>query len=585
MKRAGILFFKLVLIGLACAGLDFAQTAYQVTLQRNVPVKMRDDVILRADIYRPKAEGKFPVLLERTPYNKDLEVNFGIEAAQRGYVFVVQDCRGRYASEGEWIPFKHESHDGYDTIEWAAALPYSNGKVGMVGGSYVGATQMLAAIASPPHLAGISPFVTASNYHANWAYQGGAFEQWFNESWATGLAVNTFERETVRRTNVTNWDFKLPVAEYPLLTPPEVSSLAPYFLDWIEHPAYDDYWKKWSIEEHYGDIKIPAFCVGAWYDIFLGGTLRNYLGIRDHGGTEAARTESRLMVIIGGHSGSGRKIGAVDFGPNADFNFNEIQFRWYDHLLKGIDNGAGSEKPVRIFVMGKNDWQDFNQWPPARLKETRYYFHSSGIANSLRGDGELSAAAPASEKPDKYIYDPADPVPTIGGPLCCDGAQLAPGPQGQRPDENRDDVLVYTTPPFTQDFTITGPVKVDLYASSSAVDTDFTAKLVDVWPNGFAQNLTEGILRARYRNSSATAEFLNPGEIYKFAIDLWATSNSFLIGHRLRVEISSSNFPRFSRNLNSGQDPETGMRFVKATNTIYHDAAHPSAIVLPVMPK
>ncbi len=585
MKHAAKVLPGIILAALACASLAFCQASYQVTVQRNVPVKMRDDVTLHADIYRPKAAGKFPVLLERTPYNKDYGVNFGIEAAQRGYVYIVQDCRGRYTSEGEWVPFKHESADGYDTIEWAAALPYSDGKVGMVGGSYVGATQMLAAIASPPHLAGIFPVVTASNYHANWTYQGGAFEQWFNESWTSQLAENTMDRQVAGRTNAMNWRFKLPLPDYPLLAPPDISEVATYFRDWIKHPTYDNYWKKWSIEENYPDIKVPAFCVGAWYDIFLGGTLRNYMGIRDHGGTEAARKGSRLMVIIGGHSGGGRKIGALDFGPQADFDFNAIIFRWYDHLLKGIDNGVENEKPVRVFVLGKDDWENLSAWPPPEMKPTRYFLHSAGKANSLRGDGELNAVAPGSEKSDEFVYNPADPVPTIGGPLCCDAQHLHPGPQDQRPDENRDDVLVYTTTAFKRDFTIMGPVSVELSAGSTAVDTDFTAKLVDVWPNGFAQNLTEGILRARYRDSKEKAELLNPGQIYKLKIDLWATSDVVLPGHRLRVEISSSNFPRFDRNLNTGEDPETGTRMVKATNTIYHDAAHPSFITLPVMPR
>jgi uncharacterized protein len=560
---------------------------YDVQIERGVAVKMRDGVTLRADIYRPKADGRFPVLLQRTPYNKAV-CDFCLRAAARGVVAIVQDVRGRYTSEGDWYPFKNESNDGYDTVEWAAALPYSDGKVGMWGGSYVGATQMLTAIASPPHLAGIFPFVTASNYHDGWTYQGGAFEQWFNESWTSGLAEDTLDRRVARGTNAMDWAETLPLSDYPLLRlggHMRLGELAPYFLDWLAHPAYDDYWKRWSIEEHFSSIRVPVYSVGAWYDIFLGGTLRNYLGVKARGGSEAARTGGRLLVMIGGHAGGGRKIGEVDFGPAAELDLEGLTLDWYDHLLKGQSNAVASQKPVKIFVLGENVWREEDAWPPARAVSTRYYVHSDGGANSLAGSGTLDTTAPADEKPDRFIYDPADPVPTVGGPLCCDSAHLAPGPRDQRPVEAREDVLVYATPPFEKDFEVTGPVSLELFASSSAVDTDFTGKLVDVWPDGFAQNLTEGIQRARYRNSQEKAEFLNPAQIYELTLDLWATSNVFRAGHRLRLEISSSNFPRFDRNLNSGEEPESRQHFVKATNTIYHDREHPTALVLSVIPR
>jgi putative CocE/NonD family hydrolase len=573
----------LVLASLLIAAAARAAEHYDVIVEHSVPAKMRDGVTLRADIYRPKADGKFPVLLERTPYDKRGGVDFGLKAAARGYVVIVQDVRGRYTSEGEWYTFKHESNDGYDTVEWAAALPYSNGKVGMFGGSYVGATQMLTAIASPPHLAGIFPVVTASNYHENWTYQGGAFEQWFNESWTSGLAQDTHNRFVGENSNALRWVRELPLAKYTLLDLGTTDGLAPYFTDWLAHPSYDDYWKQWSIEEHFDKVLVPVYTVAAWYDIFQGGSLRNYLGIKSYGGSEAAREGQRLLVIIGGHAGGGRKIGEVDFGPEAEFDLDEIMLRWYDHLLKGIANGVENEKPVKIFVMGENQWREEDDWPLARARETHYFLHSAGRANSLSGDGVLTPAAPQAEPADHFVYDPADPAPTIGGPLCCDAAHLAPGPRDQRPAEAREDVLVFTTPAFRQDFEVTGPVSLELYATSSAVDTDFTGKLVDVWPNGFAQNLTEGILRMRYRDSREKPEFMNPGEVYKIALDLWSTSNVFKAGHRLRLEISSSNFPRFDRNLNTGEPAAFSSRMVKATNTIYHDREHPSALVLPVV--
>ena len=350
-------------------------------------------VTLWADVCRPKADGKFPVLLTRTPYDRTGSIDFCMKAAARGYVVVAQDVRGRYGSEGEWYPFKYESQDGYETVEWAALLPYSNGKVGMFGGSYVGATQYLAAIAQPPHLAGICPNYTASNYHDGWTYQGGAFEQWFNESWTSGLAENTITRKAMQGSDKVGWAQKLPLLSYPVLMSPPAEVLAPYFSDWLMHPNYDDYWKQWSIEDHYAQIQVPVFSMGAWYDIFLGGTLRNYDRLKKEAGTDAARRGQRLMVYVGGHAGGPdkKKVGAVDFGDKLPFDLDETMLRWYDSLLKGIDNGGEiREKPVRIFVMGKNEWREEDDWPLERAKTTRYYLHSTKPANGLEGAGTLS---------------------------------------------------------------------------------------------------------------------------------------------------------------------------------------------------
>jgi putative CocE/NonD family hydrolase len=529
-----------------------------VVVERGVKITMRDGVVLQADIYRPKQErpkqeGQFPVLLQRTPYNKASGNDFGYRAAAAGYVVVVQDVRGRYTSDGDWYPFQHESSDGYDTVEWAAALPYSNGKVGMWGGSYVGATQMLAAIAHPPHLAGICPVVTASNYHSNWTYQGGAFEQWFDESWTSGLAQDALNRRVQRATNAMAGAWKLPLTAYPLFNnlddatrADSAATLAPYFLDWLAHPSFDEYWKRWSIEDHYSEVTVPALHTAAWYDIFQGGSLRNYEGLKQSAGNPTARAGQHLLIIVGGHAGGGREIGDVDFGAAAaEFNETEVTLEWYDFLFKGVQNHF-AKQPVRIFVMGANEWRDEEDWPLKRAHPTEYFLHASTGANSLRGGGSLSTERPGVAEPaDHYVYDPENPVPTVGGPLCCDGVHLPAGPQDQRPVEARADVLVYSTPAFTRDVEVTGPVTLDLYAKSSAVDTDFTAKLVDVWPTGFAQNLTEGIVRARYRDSQEKPESLNPEQVYKLAIDLWSTSNVFRQGHRLRLEISSSNFPAF----------------------------------------
>jgi len=387
----------------------------------------------------------------------------------------------------------------------------------------------------------------------------------------------------------------LPLTNYPILNlekRPDLGSnanVAPYFLDWLAHPSYDDYWKALSIEEHFADIKVPALHVAAWYDLFLGGSLRNFEGIRDHGGSEEARKGQQLLVIIGGHAGGGRKVGDVDFGPAAEDRGEDVTLDWYDFLFKGAKNQFASGKPVKIFVMGTNQWRDEDDWPLARAKSTKYFLHSSGKANSLRGDGKLSTTAPSRESSDQYIYDPGHPVPTMGGWLCCEGQRWPAGPRYQRPAEGRDDVLVYSTPVLSEDLEITGPVSLELYAKSSAVDTDLTGKLVDVWPNGFTQNIAEGIVRARYRDSRETPDLITPGQVYKFTIDLWATSNVFKKGHVLRLEVSSSNFPRFDRNLNTGETRyiKSGVgtdQFVTATNVVLHDAEHPSAVILPVVP-
>ena len=557
-------------------------------------MKTRDGITLYADVYRPKSEGTFPVILMRTPYDKSVSWAVGpaYELAAYGYVVVVQDVRGRYSSEGEWYPFRHESADGYDAVEWAATLPGSNGKVGMMGGSYVGATQVLAAIAHPPHLAGICPTVTASNYHDGWIYQSGALEQWFDQNWTSQLATNTLWRLIAKNTNALMGAPKLPLTEYPAFNYASLpagadatAQLAPYYLDWLAHPNYDAYWKQWSIEEHFTDIRVPALHVGGWYDIFLGGTLRNYDGIKARGATDEARKGQRLLVQIGGHAGFGKRIGDVEFGDEAlKFPPSKVVLHWYDYLFKGVQNEFAKDQPVHIFVMGANVYREEADWPPPEAKLTRYFLHSNGTANSVRGDGTLSLTSPKKENPDKFTYDPANPVPTLGGSLCCDATHYEPGPRDQRAAENRSDVLVYSAGPLAEDMDVTGPLTLQLWVKSTGVDTDFTAKLTDVAPDGFAMNLTDGILRMRYRDSQEKPELMNPEQVYKISVDLGATSNVFKKAHVLRLEVSSSNFPRFDRNLNTGADQATSREFVSATNTVLHDAEHPSALLVPVIP-
>jgi len=556
----------------------FALTAaaqpYHVAIHHGVAATMRDGVKLIADIYQPEADAKFPVLLERTPYSRVGAADSASAMAAHGYVVIVQDTRGRFDSQGEFYPFRYESQDGYDTVEWAANLPYANGKVGMFGGSYVGATQMLAAMASPPHLVAIQPYVTASEYYDGWTYQSGALMQWFASSWSTGLAVDTLRRKAGGLQDPKSWVGQLPVDSYGMLELPPVSALAPYFRDWVAHERDDDYWQPWKISDRYGEMKIKALHSGGWHDIFLKGTIQNYLGMRK---ASPARDDQRLLLGPWAHADTSPegKIGDVTFGKNAVLDTDGAILRWYDYALKGERNEYATGAPVRIFIMGENTWRDEREFPLARTRYTRYYLRK----------GALATDAPGAEPPDRYEYDPANPVPTIGGRLCCGNNQLPPGPADQRPNEGRADVLVFSTPPLPQDVEATGWVKATLYASSSAVDTDFTALLADVEPSGYARFLTDGIVRARYRNSTRRAEPIEPGKIYEYSIDLWATSNLFKAGHRIRLYVSSSNFPRFNRNLNTGEPIAGSTRMTKAIQRIYHDAQHPSALVLPVIPR
>ncbi len=563
-----------------------AQTLYRVTIQPGVSVKMRDGVSLVADVYRPVSDEEFPVLLERTPYNRTGNTRMANELASHGYIVVLQDTRGRFASGGEFYPFRNESTDGFDTVEWAAKLDHSNGKVGMFGGSYVGATQMLAAMAVPPHLVSIFPYVTASEYYDGWTYQNGALMQWFSSSWTSGLAIDTLRRQADSAQAPKEWVKALPLQDYPLLKTPQPSSLAPYFRDWLSHERDDTYWQQWRVSDHYSQMTVMGLHAGGWHDLFLKGSIKNYTGLQQQAATAEARSGQRLILGPWAHAPTspGGKIGDVVFGKAAVLEMPATALKWFDYSLKGIKNEYSSGAPVRLFIMGDNVWRDEQEFPLARTRYTKYYLHSTKGANSVAGDGLLSLAAPAGERTDEFDYDPQNPVPTIGGRLCC-GQAIPPGPADQRPNESRADVLVFSTAPLTEDTEVTGFISLELYASTSAVDTDFTALLVDVDESGYARFLTDGIVRARYRESTKQATEVVPGKIYKYTIDLWATANVFKAGHRIRLYISSSNFPRFNRNLNTGEDIIASTRSVRARQTIYHDLEHSSALILPVIPR
>jgi hypothetical protein len=560
---------------------------FNVVVENNVRFKMRDGVLLVADVYRPRAEGRFPVLLQRTPYSRKGDAPMALELAAHGYVVVLQDVRGRFDSGGEFYPFLHEGRDGYDTVEWAAALPYADGKVGMFGGSYVGATQMLAAMERPPHLVAVFPYVTASDYYEGWTYQGGALMQWFASSWASGLAVDTLRRKTSARSRPKEWVTHLPLEGYKLLDPAPVADLAPYYRDWLKHERSDEYWRRWKVSDHYDKMTVKGLHAGGWNDLFVKGSIRNYTGLREGAAGAEARAGQRLIVGPWGHTSTSPegKVGDVVFGKaGAALDMTGTALRWFDYALKGKSNEFATAPPVSIFVMGENVWRAEREFPLARTRYTKYFLHSAKGANGVGGDGRLDTLSPTDERPDRFTYDPLNPVPTIGGRLCC-GDAIPPGPFDQRPNESRPDVLVYSTSPLERDVEVTGYVTVELYASTTARDTDFTAMLVDVGPDGYARYLTDGIIRARFRESTDSPRPVNPGSVYKYTIDLWATSNLFKAGHRIRLYVSSSNFPRFGRNHNTGEPAAGATRTLSAGQTVFHDSTRPSNITLPIIPR
>ena len=579
--------------------------SYRVLVDQNVSMTTRDGVTLRADVYRPDAPGRFPVLLSRLPYDKNLRRRPGdIDVfVERGYVVIMQDTRGRFASDGdEYYPLIWEAPDGYDAVEWAAQLPYADGQVGTMGQSYLGATQYLLAPTRPPHLKASFPASAPADFHQCWIYHtGGAFELGWQIPYAILMARDTIARRGLTQTLLPELERALAPAPTPWAPPlsPEayrrlplmtwgkqLEPVARYLSDYLQNPEDGALWWQINVERQHGQVAVPMYHVTSWYDIFLHGGLANFSGLRRQAMSETARAAQKLLIGPWAHlfpytSPTSTGTGDIDFGPAALIDLHEVQLRWFDHWLKGIDTGILDEPPVKIFVMGENRWRDEREWPLARTRYTPYYFHSRGRANTGSGDGALNPQAPSDEPPDAFVYDPADPVPTRGGNTLI----LAMGVQDQRPVEERRDVLVYTSAAMTTPLEVTGPIAVALFAASSAPDTDFTAKLVDVRPDGYAQNLADGVLRARYRNSREAPTPLTPGEVSRFTIDLWATSHVFLPGHRIRVEISSSNFPRFDRNLNTGEDQATGTRWHTARQTVFHDPRYPSHVLLPVIPR
>lgn len=570
-----------------------SQPRYRVRTEHHVPVPMRDGVCLSTDIYLPDAPGPFPVLLWRTPYSNNTAAT--VEQcrwyAARGYAVVHQDVRGKYDSDGVFVHFRREADDGYDTDEWIGAQPWCNGKIGLMGGSYLGYTQIAQGIRRSRYLAAMAASVTTGDVHNGWIDNDGALFLGFALPWG---AIDMAGR-VMQYTRAFDWP-----AIFPALPLAAIDRRVGYtnenFRAWLRHPrGADPFWRGVSYEEDIAAISVPFLVVEGWYDLFLRGALHDDAVIRARGRTEAARQFKRLMIGpwahdtgVRNHSPSSPAEGperGIDFGPAAALEMRKIYLRWHDYWLQGIPNGVDREPPIKIFVMGENYWRFENEWPLARTRYTQYYIASRGKANGLAGDGALAPTPPqGGAAADTFVYDPAAPVPTLGGNICC--SSVPAGPHNHAAVEVRADVLVYSSVPLTEALEVTGPVTTKLYAATSAVDTDWTARLVDVHPDGYAQNIVDGIVRARYRmGRNAPAALLQPGKVYAYDIDMWATSHTFLPGHRIRLEISSSNFLRFDRNLNTGEDPVTATRMEKATQTVYHSAAYPSHIVLPLIPR
>jgi putative CocE/NonD family hydrolase len=556
-----------------------------IRIERNVPVAMRDGTVLRADVYRPRAPGRYPVLVERTPYDVVLRLQeHGEYFATRGYAFVAQNVRGRFASEGEYRFLDDDgwgaNRDGYDTVEWAAAQPWSTGEVGVLGGSYSGYTQYALAPTRPPHLRAMyvrqGPLAPYGLFARGGAHQLRLLREWILRALLLAQLQHPSAppgSEAVRARleqaleEVESWCRHLPLASFP-----PAEGLADWYLAQLAHPEDGPHWWDRDAALKLSDVAVPAVHLGGWFDPFLDATIRAFQGIRAPG--------QRLLIGPWIHWAPGvdkRRVGELDFGPDADVDLNALRGRWFDHWLKGAANGAADGPPVRIFLMGANRWLDYEAWPPAGVVATALYLREGGGRDAASlNNGRLTLAAPdAAERPHSFVYDPAEPVPSLL-------TYPQQGPRDHRPVEGR--LLTYTTDPLERDLTVVGPVGAVLYGLSTAPDTDWVVRLCDVWPDGRSLSVCDGILRARYRDSLERAELLRPGQVYRFEVDLWATAQVFAAGHRLRVQVTSSDFPRYDRNLNTGGPFGAEVRGRAAVNTVFHDAGRASHVVLPVVP-
>jgi putative CocE/NonD family hydrolase len=576
----------------------------KVTVDTSVQITMRDGVRLAATTWRPHGSDPVPVLLARTPYGKDKADFLGnpklpdvLALVEAGYSVVVQDVRGTGSSDGEFMPHAEDASDGAETLRWLASQPWCDGRVGTWGGSYMGIAQWQAAVDTPDALLAMAPVMASADpYRAPWYSPGGALSLETFLTWATrvcALSLSRSEDETSLQAaaelagemdDTPALLSKMPVGDHPLLR-----KYSAWFSTVLEEPPGGSYWRQFDALARADNITVPALNIGGWYDIFLSETIRSYLTMREHGGSEQARTGQRLVIGPWSHP-DGADLGRFpdrSFGVASsikNFDMTGALVRFFDRWVRDQQDGA-ADPPVEIFVMGIDEWRTEEAWPLVGTDYTDYHLSSSGGANSAAGDGLLSTSPSDRQGEDVYTYDPRLPVPTLGGTILATAPHAFPGPADQAPVEVREDVLCYTTPELESPIEVTGHVKLVLWVSSSAVDTDFCGKLVDVHPDGRAIILCEGITRARYRESLAEPKLMDPGELYELVIDLAATSNVFLPGHQIRLEVSSSNFPRYDRNTNTGGNhPFVAERdMVTAVNRVHHGPARPSRLILPVI--
>ena len=485
-----------------CGATIAAAPRFEVEVLADVKIPMRDGTLLSANVFRPKAEGRFPTILARTPYGKGgTRGGAGHALAAQGYVYVSQDCRGKGASQGQWVPFVHDDRDGKDTYRWIVGQPWSNGAVAGTGGSYVGYTQWISAPGAGDTLKAMFSTVPLVDPYDDLAYVGGALQLHVMMGWGSSTAGNRAARIWQRD----QWLGALPLCRWD----EAVGQKIPYLRDWVAHPQFDDYWKQCTLRGRHKEITTPCYAVCGWYDLYAKSVFDHLGAVRAESPSAEARRHQHLLMGPWVHGINRREVGDLDFGEEAIVDLGAIKAAWFDRWLKEKPTGVENWPPLRIFVMGRNQWRDEQEWPLKRTCYTPYYFHGQGSARTRDGDGRLNTLKPGAEPADRFTYDPADPVPSAGGNLLGGPA----GPRDQAELEQRNDVLVFTGDELTAELEVTGPVKVALYAASDATDTDWTAKLVDVWPDGRAINLCDGIVRARYRERDARPTLIEPGKV------------------------------------------------------------------------
>jgi len=556
----------------------------QIRVEQDVAARMRDGVILRADVHRPAADGLYPVLVRRTPYGKQGKFDAYVKA---GYIVVSQDVRGRYASDGQYESFlrdrTHDAEDGYDTVEWAARLPGSNGKVGTFGVSYDAFLQWRLAPLRPPSLVAMAAQSIPAHYtdvEEPGTMRPGRRLVW----WMTTMSPDMRRRENKPRTHTSvearalwnagegqNILHFLPWLELPERV---FDHEAPEMRAWLRQPFHDP----WKLDQACKEVGVPNLDIVGWFD-HANGRMLLFRTMLTEGRTETARRGQRIVIGPWGHWPRGlRRYGDIDFGPEAAPDLAAVDIRWFDYWLKGTSNGVDHDAPVRIFVMGANRWRDEQEWPLARAQDYELYLTGSGPANTPTGQGQLVRQAPKNAGQDQYRYDPRDPVPTLFGP------DMFIATSDQRPLAARHDILVYQTEPLDEPIEITGIPQVELFVSSSAPDTDFFGRLIDVAPDGLARDVSTGMVRARYRNSLEKPEMLAPGQVTRVHLHMTPTSNLFQAGHRLRLDVTSSDFPNYDRHHNTSLDQNADATLVVAEQTVYHGGQHASKLILPRIP-